>query len=243
MRTIVLLIAAIIIFFLIRYLQRLPHKVLLQFAAVAGGICLILLAATGRLHWVAAAIGALLPFLRRLLSLIIYLPLLQRFTSRYKTGPTTANPSPGRTSDVESRYLRMSLNHDTGEVDGVILEGQNRGKRLGELEQEELLALFNELLSQDQESADLMQAYLDRIYGEAWYEWADTQRDNAHQAATSSGDLSQEEALGILGLKPGADEHEIISAHRRLMQKLHPDRGGSDYLASKINKAKDALLG
>ncbi len=243
MRTIVFLIAAIVFFFLIRYLQRQPQKVLLQFAAVVGGICLILLAATGRLHWIAAAIGALLPFLRRLLSFITYIPLLQRFASSYKTGPTTADPSPGRTSNVVSRYLRMSLNHDTGEVEGVILEGRYRGKRLGELEQEELIALFNELHSQDKESADLMQAYLDRTYGEAWYGWAETQRDNTQQAASGSGDMSQEEALGILGLKPGADEHEIIDAHRRLMQKFHPDRGGSDYLAAKINQAKDALLG
>lgn len=243
MRTVVFLAAAIVIFFLIRYLQRQPRRVLLQLAAVVGGVGLIMLAATGRLHWIAAAIGAVLPFARRLLSLATFLPLIQRLASKYGTGPNATSSSSGRTSEVISRFLRMSLNHDTGEMEGEILEGQHRGKRLGELGQNELLALFSEIQRQDRESADLMQAYLDRVYGEAWYGWAEADYYDTHYAESSSGEISQEEALGILGLKPGAEEQDIVEAHRRLMQRLHPDRGGSDYLAAKINQAKDVLLG
>ncbi len=55
--------------------------------------------------------------------------------------------------------------------------------------------------------------------------------------------MSQQEALDILGLKPGATREDIISAHKRMMQKVHPDRGGSDYLAAQLNKAKKTLLG
>lgn len=242
MRTLAFLIAAIVIFFLIRYLLRQSRKISLQFAAVVIGLGLILLAATGRLHWIAAAVGAVLPFARRLLGLAAYLPLLRRFASQFRDGSTSAGPAPGRTSEVESRFLRMSLDHDTGEMEGEILEGQYRGKRLGDLTHEELIALFNIIRSQDKESTSLLQAYLDRTYGEAWHGWNETQRDNTQQAPDSSGEMSREEALGILGLKPGADEHEIIDAHRRLMQRLHPDRGGSDYLAAKINQAKDVLL-
>jgi hypothetical protein len=55
--------------------------------------------------------------------------------------------------------------------------------------------------------------------------------------------MSREEALRVLGLGPGASADDIREAHRRLIRQNHPDTGGSDYLASKINEAKDVLLG
>ncbi|MCK5394462.1 MAG: molecular chaperone DnaJ [Gammaproteobacteria bacterium] len=54
--------------------------------------------------------------------------------------------------------------------------------------------------------------------------------------------MSTDEAMEILALKPGYSKDDVIQAHRRMMQKMHPDRGGSDYLAAQINKAKDTLL-
>ena len=55
--------------------------------------------------------------------------------------------------------------------------------------------------------------------------------------------MTREEAYAILGLAPGADEQAVKAAHRHLMASFHPDRGGSDYLAALINRARDCLLG
>ena len=54
--------------------------------------------------------------------------------------------------------------------------------------------------------------------------------------------ISEEEAYEVLGLELNASKEDVLKAHKRLMQRLHPDRGGSDYLAAKINAAKDKLV-
>jgi len=176
-----------------------------------------------------------------LMPLAMLMPLLIRVRSvldRYRP------PSGGQSSKVETPFLRMNLDHDTGTMEGTILRGRFAGMRLEELAAADLLALLRECRAEDEEGARLLEAYLDRVRPDwrdelAGERTAGTGRGNAR---STSGDMSVEEAYAILGLSPGADADAIKEAHRRLMVKLHPDHGGSDYLATKINRARDVLL-
>jgi hypothetical protein len=223
-----------------RWLARQPRKTQLQAAAVTVGVLLIALAATGRLNWVFALLGALLPFLRRALSLLVYLPAFQRLYQQFKSAQPVGGRSTGQQSNVETRFIRMTLDHDSGEMSGRVLEGQYAGADLASLSLEQLTELLTRYDREDQESSALLRAYLDRVHGDDW-----RQSSGAEEAASAggfSGEMSRREAYDILGLEEGASEQQIIEAHRRLMQKLHPDRGGSTFLAAKINQAKDLLL-
>ncbi len=141
-------------------------------------------------------------------------------------------------------FLRMNLDHDTGTMEGTILRGRFAGMRLEELAAADLLALLRECRAEDEEGARLLEAYLDRVRPDWRDELAGERTAGTGRGNTSStsGDMSVEEAYAILGLSPGADAEAIKDAHRRLMVKLHPDHGGSDYLATKINRARDVLL-
>ncbi len=223
-----------------RWFVKQPRKTRLQAAAVTIGALLIALVASGRLNWVFAVFGALLPFLRRILSLLAYLPVFQRLYRQFNS-TQASGPSGGQQSNVETRFIRMTLDHDSGEMNGRVLEGRYAGEDLQSLSLEQLLELLAQYNKQDEESAALLRAYLDRVHGDSWQQREQAQADT--RAGGFSGNMSRHEAYDILGLGDGASEEQIVEAHRRLMQKLHPDRGGSTFLAAKINQAKDLLLG
>lgn len=212
----------------------------IQIALILVTMMLIYLAVTGRLHWLGALIAAVLPFMRKLLPLIIrFLPFLKHLYPRKQTGSQQA----GNQSEVQTALIRMTLDHDSGVMYGTVLGGPLQGRELGTLSEQEFIQLLSNCRAQDQESARLLEAYLDKRFGDSWRE-DDPGSSNGGQsiADNNTGTMSREEASSILGLEPGADAETIINAHRRLMQKVHPDRGGSDYLAAKINQAKDLLL-
>jgi hypothetical protein len=148
--------------------------------------------------------------------------------------------SAGQTSRVSARWLEMTLDHDTGAMNGTVREGALAGKNLDDLDEEGLKALYGELQG-DRESRDLFEAYLDRrIPG--WREDGEADDDARPRRPPDTGAMTDEEAYKVLGLAPGASDAEIRDAHRRLMMRVHPDQGGSTFLAAKINEAKDRLL-
>jgi hypothetical protein len=170
------------------------------------------------------------------LPLTLAFPYLRRARSMFSG---FRNAGAGATSsDVVTPYLRMSLDHETGTMAGTVLAGRFEGMRLAELTTADLVALLRECRAADAEGARLLESYLDRLHPE----WRDD--IGAGQSAPSRGgsDMSVAEAYEILGLQPGADEAAITAAYHRLMMQLHPDHGGTDYLATKINRARDILL-
>jgi hypothetical protein len=153
-------------------------------------------------------------------------------------GPGPA--SPGNRSRVVTEHLEMELDHDTGEMRGKVLKGFFSGRSIEDLRPVELAHLWQDCRFADPQSAQLVEAYLDRIHP-SWRE--DMARAEAEAPKGPDGRMTRAEALEILGLKGEASDEEIRRAHRELMLKLHPDRGGSTYLAAKVNEAKDVLLG
>jgi len=163
MARIIILLAVIAIGLLLWYkISNAPadKRKKLIFQSTAGVIIgtLVVLAATGRMHWLYAIGGTIAAFMPRVISALRYLPLVNRFRQQYTQNNT-----------------RQSGQQSTGR--------------------------------------------------------------------TNPGKMTTAEAREILGVKPDASREEIIRAHKRMMQKVHPDRGGTDLLAAQLNQAKDTLLG
>lgn len=239
-RLLLLLAVFVGLYVFFRWLFSQPPRVIWQSLAVLVAIFLLVLVLTGRAHWLTAVFAALLPFIRGLLSVLNVLPLLKRLFGGAGASRPSAQPKTGQASTVQSRYLRMTLDHDSGDIDGEVLQGAFAGKPLNQMSLEDLLQLLAEC-QDDEDSVAMLQAYLDRVYADTWRQRAGAQGEQ--RAAGEADAMTRAEALQVLGLDDGVSDEEIVDAHRRLMQKLHPDRGGSSYLAAKINQAKDTLLG
>jgi len=230
---ILLLILVIATLLAVSWVKRLPparrRSAGFKAALIAAGAILLLALVTGRLSPVIAMVAAAIPMLQRLMTA----------KSIFDQIKSARGPASGNTSAVSTRFIDMTLDHDSGEMHGKVREGSFAGRSLGELALDDLLALLAHCRAEDAQSAAVLEAYLDRYHGEAW---RDEPRSRS-RADTPSARMTPKEAREILGVNESADRDTILAAHRRLMQKLHPDRGGSDYLAAKINQAKDCLLG
>jgi len=145
-----------------------------------------------------------------------------------------------RVSTVRSATIEMRLDLESGAMSGVALAGPYQGRALESLARPDCLSLYRFCLRDDPEGATLLETYLDRRFA-GWRD-ADEGQSEARGGARGSSAMSRDEAYEVLGLPKGAGAEEIVSAHRSLMKKLHPDHGGSTALAARVNQAKDVLL-
>lgn len=155
-------------------------------------------------------------------------------------GRGRSQPTGGRKSRVRAAMIEMVLDHDSGAMTGEVLTGQYQGRALHDLSDDEIKFFWQET-SADGQSRALVEAYLDRRLA-SWREDFQADAAQGHGSTAGSGPMTDEEAYQILGLSPNAGDAEVRAAHRRLMKRLHPDHGGTTFLAAKINEAKDTLL-
>lgn len=194
-------------------------------------LALIGLAATGRLNWLIALIGAIIPLIPRVISWCMrFLPTTLAMLKNIRAMRA------GKSVQVATLFLQASIDRTTGDIQGKIIKGDLQGKELSSLNIDELLGLLKTCQHEDGRSAELLIAFLDQKHS-GW------RGNGEHQkSGFSSGAMSAEEAREILAVKENASQEDIVKAHKRLIQKIHPDRGGSVYLAAKINQARDTLI-
>ncbi len=155
-------------------------------------------------------------------------------------GPHSGDPlgdaQGGPASTVETDLLIMRLDHATGEVEGRVKLGDRAGRELRDLGLTQLVALLEEAEREDPASVPLIEAYLDRRV-------PDWRHQHTREPRRPASEMDQHTALEILGLPEDATTEQIKAAHRALMAHLHPDHGGSAYLAAQLNQARDYLIG
>ncbi|VAW60507.1 DnaJ domain protein [hydrothermal vent metagenome] len=226
----ILLLLAGYIIYRLRWLSVEQKKRYLKLAAITGGIALlVVLTLTGKLNWLLAGVGALLALLPKVARLLMGAwPRISPYFNRYQQN---------KHSSMQTQFIHLQVSLITGELQGEVLQGKHKGEKLQLMSLAQLLSLLDECREGDSASALLLASYLDRTHA-GW------SGDEAEEFKPSGADaeMGQQQARDILGVPASATKKDINKAHKRLMQKLHPDRGGSDYLAQQINQARDLLL-
>lgn len=221
--------------------QATPQQMVtgLRWAAIIIGILVILFAAVTR-RW-----GLLIALL------VPAIALFRAWRVGRIHGRNARGPSAGGSSGIDTRFLRMTLDHESGAIDGEVIDGEFAGRGLGDLTLGELIRLWRTCVAEDEQSRTVLEAYLDRVHGATWRQAAGGEAAEEEPAGESrrrrdspwaQSGMTEAEAREILGVDAAADRSEIEAAYRRAMQRAHPDHGGSDWLAARINQARDFLL-
>ncbi|TXS96261.1 molecular chaperone DnaJ [Parahaliea maris] len=234
-RLILLLAIAAVVYILYQRARRQPpHKrraEYIKLGVIVAVIVVIGLTVTGRMHWIGAALTGLLVAFRQLAPILVRLfPMLSSLRSQ---------AGAQQQSTVETACLRVHMDHSSGKLSGEVLSGPYKDWFLDEMDRAQLDELMQYCQREDSDSAQLLAGYMEQRFPGA----GSSEQPGADTRTASPGGMTRKEALAILGLGDDASDEDITAAHRSLIQKLHPDRGGSDYLAARINEAKDFLLG
>lgn len=213
----------------------------IKLALIVLGLFFLVMAVTGRAHALFAIIGAAMTQVMRLAPLIIrFMPSLQKYLGGAIGGAAGGAGAAGTSqSKVRTKTLVATLDHVSGKMDGEIIEGVLSGRRLSDLSLNELKQYYQDCKESDPEAVRILQAYIARERSD-WDDAPGEQDSNTDKLPSDA--ISIREAFDILGLEQGATKKEITKAHRSLMAQLHPDKGGSNYLAAKVNEAKKVLL-
>ena len=188
---------------------------------------------SGRWHWLPGLFFFLLPWFLR----------ARTFQTMRKNA---RGPTAGQSSHISTKYLNMTLDHDSGEMTGQIVNGMFSGKNVSDLDLPKLIDFWRECAEDDEQSRVVLENYLDRDFPN-WRELAGI--GPRHEQSYTSSDspwagasMSLSEAREILNINDNASESDIEKAYRKAMKRAHPDQGGSDWMAAKVNQAKDILL-
>jgi len=222
---------AIVIFWFMRANPSKLARIVRPILVVLGGI--------GIAGLLIRFLPGLLPELFGLAGVVIT-ALIARAVRNRSSGGFSSPASGGQRTEVRTAFLQAWIDHGTGDVGGTVLSGRFSGRTLDGLSDAELLDLHLDC-SADADSLRILEPYLDRRLGADWRNAREPPHGSASRGPRS--DMTRVEALAVLGLAEGASEDDIKAAHRRLIQRMHPDVGGSADLAARINRAKDVLLG
>ena len=180
-------------------------------------IIALVLIFSGKLNFLPVALAPALLFFKRISSLLSILNFFSRSSFGSKFKPT-----------INTKYLKIQIIVQTKQAIIEIKEGEFKGRGFSSLSKPEVDKLLSELKVNDPRGFGILNVVINQSY--------------QHSQNTSSSQMSEEEALSILGLQKGASSEEIKKSYYDLMKKFHPDKDGNNYLSNLISEAKNKLL-